>query len=123
MKDYKFYYKAGGKDLTEAVSGVNPISAINAFHKAIQTTQKAAADRKTVLRPKIRHDAYVVTRMTHVYLINGANSDFAESDMDYPRSANPDLSKKPAPEPIPQEGFGFVNSLSPGKLSSWEAAT
>lgn len=78
------------------IEAPNPISAINQFHRFVQKVKEMADDRRTVLRPALKHDQYVIRSVHQFYhdaalQRNPSEQPVIESVLDYPRSPNPDL--------------------------------
>lgn len=81
---------------TKDIEAASPLSAINQFHKFVQETKEMASDRRTVLRPMVKVDQYVVLSLHQTYHDASLHRDpssqpIIESQIDYPKSPNPDL--------------------------------
>lgn len=70
-----------------------PVMALNGFHREMQRKQeRSVADRKIVVRPKLKTGEYVIHRLFNRY--NDINGDLIESTFDLPATQNPDVTKK-----------------------------
>lgn len=79
------------------IEASTPIAAIGQFHKFMQQIREVSPDRKSVLRPALKPDQYVVLSFNQYYHDASLHRDpsaqpIIESAIDYPGSANPDLS-------------------------------
>lgn len=78
------------------IEAATPVSAINMFHRFVQTERELSADLKTVIRPILRDDQYVVRSMHQFYhdaalQRNPSEQPIVESVMDYASTKNPVL--------------------------------
>lgn len=111
MNRYKFYYDSTEKFVTKAwetfIDAPNPVSALNQFHRLMQ------------LKSGIRSKDYKLKKLALFYNSDawGRGSDYIESEIDLPASANPDLLKIEDNKQELQEEAPFISQLDQGRLS------
>lgn len=98
---YKVYYSIspGVKHLLPRceylVDAINPIRAIDLFHKAMQQTAAWSFDRKTCTRPQLYPNEYQVHKLVQVYPDSprqlGGTGELIEAEIDLPSSPNPSV--------------------------------
>lgn len=109
----------GALPCTEDVYGISATSALNVFHRTMQLTKQMSSDRKEVVRPKLYHNEYSITKISQLYNSDATGrggGEWIESDFDLPpNSKNPNLANKAPKDEV--ASFGFMDSVQSGRLA------
>ena len=115
---YRFLNGHLWTDREHIPQATNPVQAIDRFHRFIQRS-KELADRKKVIRPKLKWDEYEVVQMAQAYTDNpSGNGELNRRNViDLPKSPNPDLNK-PKPPKVETAVFGFWGTCRTPKMEN-----